>query len=297
MQTNPILNKLGFADTDRVLITHADDVGMCQSTLPAFAELFAFGLVKSGAVMAPCAWFPAAAAQCRAHPEWDMGTHITLTSEWDTYRWRPLSTVDPASGLLDEEGFFYRSMPAAQEHADAAAAQAEMEAQVKKSLAAGIKVTHIDTHMGTVLHPKLIMGYAQTAFQFHVPLLAVRLDEEGWKAQGADAETAAAAVQFCQQLEASGMPLHEGLFWVPLEQEADRMGQYKHVLDTLPAGLSRLYLHPAVDTPELRAICPDWRSRVEDYRCFMSDELKAYIQKLGIHLIGYKEVMDAMQSA
>ncbi|HTX80124.1 MAG TPA: hypothetical protein VMC62_10665, partial [Longilinea sp.] len=86
-------------------------------------------------------------------------------------------------------------------------------------------------------------------------------------------------------------------FWVPLEQEADRMGQYKHVLDTLPAGLSRLYLHPAVDTPELRAICPDWRSRVEDYRCFMSDELKAYIQKLGINLIGYKAVMDAMQPA
>src|SRR5512133_3741046 len=80
---NPALKRLGFGEQDRVLIIHADDIGMCQATLPALADALDFGLVSSAAVMAPCGWFPAAAAFCRAHPGIDMGVHLTLNSEWD----------------------------------------------------------------------------------------------------------------------------------------------------------------------------------------------------------------------
>jgi hypothetical protein len=101
MDPNPVLRKLGFADDDRVVIIHADDIGMCQATMSAFADLVDFGLISSGAVMVPCPWFPQAAAYCRQHPLVDLGVHLTLTSEWDGYRWGPVSTRDPASGLID----------------------------------------------------------------------------------------------------------------------------------------------------------------------------------------------------
>jgi len=294
MQTNPIMKKLGFSDTDRVLILHADDYGMCNSTFKAFADLVDFGLVKSGAVMSPCAWYPQAARNCKANPSFDMGVHITLTAEWDSYRWGPLSTKDKNSGLIDEEGYFYRRTEDAQAHMKAKAGVAEMAAQCKCCADWGIKFSHIDTHMGTVLHPKLLEDYVKLGFQYKVPVLAVRWEEDGWRAMGADAVTAKMATLFMKQIESKGMPLHDGLLTLHLDRVEDRMGYAKETLRTVPAGFSRLYIHPAVDTDELRSICPDWKARVLDYEIFSSKEMKKFIQDEGIQLISYREIQALM---
>ncbi len=96
---NPALERLGFGPADRVVIFHADDVGMCHGANVAFLELSRRGLISCGSVMAPCPWFPEAADLARQQPKLDLGVHLTLTSEWDHYRWRPLSTVERTSGL------------------------------------------------------------------------------------------------------------------------------------------------------------------------------------------------------
>ena len=90
MEPNPVLKKLGFGKDDRVVIIHTDDIGMCQASIAAFADLVEFGLISSGATMVPCSWFPSVAAYCRDHPAADMGVHLTLTSEWERCKWRPL---------------------------------------------------------------------------------------------------------------------------------------------------------------------------------------------------------------
>jgi len=161
MQPNPVLNKLGFSNNDRVVITHTDDIGMCQASVDAFADLIDFGLISSGAVMVPCPWFLETAAYARLHPEADLGVHLTLTSEWETYRWGPISTRDPKSGLMDDQGFFHRTTEEVWRQADPSAAIAELEAQVGRALAEGIIPTHIDTHMGSIAHPSIIPGYIQ----------------------------------------------------------------------------------------------------------------------------------------
>src|SRR5512137_730397 len=150
MHPNPVLRKLGLADDDRAVIIHTDDIGMCQASLAAFADLVDFGLISSGATMVPCPWFPEVAAYCRAHPSVGLGVHLTLTSEWDSYRWGPISTRDPASGMIDDDGYFYRRSEPVQECADPEAVLVELQAQVERALKAGIDVTHVDTHMGTV---------------------------------------------------------------------------------------------------------------------------------------------------
>lgn len=289
MNPNPILKKLGFAVDDRVVIIHADDIGMCQATLPAFADLVDLGLVSSGAVMVPCPWFPQAAAYCREHAWLDVGVHLTLNSEYDSYRWGPISTRDPASGLIDEEGYFHRRQEPVQQQANPAAVQAEIAAQVDRALAGGIDVTHIDTHMGTVAHPKFIPSYVQLAQQHNLPALMLRLDEAGWRAIGLDSEFATFATQFVAQLEEQGVPMLDHLSQeLPLDQHEDRVEIAKTIFDSLPPGLTHFILHPALDTPELRAIAPDWRSRVADYQAFMSEELRDYVRDTGIHVIGYR---------
>jgi chitin disaccharide deacetylase len=292
MQPNPVLKKSGLSSTDRLLILHADDIGMCQATLPAFNDLISFGLVTSGAVMVPCPWFPSVANLCRSNPDLDMGVHITLNCEWDAYRWKPLSTVSLTSGLIDAEGYFHRTVEETQRHATSEAAQAEMGEQVTWALAAGIKPTHIDTHMGTVLHPKFLPAYVQIALQYKLPLLALRLEEEGWRAMGADADTAHTAAEMMRQLEYMGMPLHDGLFSMELSQPDNRVEQARQVIRQIPPGLSRLYIHPSCDTPESRAISPDWRARVADYETFMLEEMKTFIKDEGIHLIRYRALQE-----
>jgi predicted glycoside hydrolase/deacetylase ChbG (UPF0249 family) len=296
MGPNPVLRKLGFADDDRVVIIHADDIGMCQATLTAFDELIGFGLVSCGAVMVPCPWFPQVAAYCRQHPDVDLGAHLTLTSEWEGYRWGPISTRDPASGLLDDEGYFHHRSEEVQEHVDAAAAQRELEAQVARALAAGLDLTHVDTHMGTVAHSKFVPVYVPLALQHRLPLLMFRFDEAGWRAIGLDGETAALAVQLVQQLEAQGVPLLDNLVALPLEaQPGDRVALAKEALGSLPPGLTHFIIHPAQDTPELRAITSSWQSRVADYQAFTSRELADYIKSEGLQVIGYRPLRELMR--
>ena len=301
MQPNPLLKQLGFADTDRVVIIHTDDIGMCQASLAAYAELLEIGIISSAATMVPCSWFPATAAFCREHAaQVDMGVHLTLTCEYDSYRWGPLSTRDPASRLLDAEGYLPRRtgdvFEAAATLGYADAARAELEAQVTRALAAGIDITHIDTHMGTVFHPALLPVYLEIAQRYRVPAMLPRLEEARIRAMGFPAEMAAYFAAQLHILEANGLPLLDTLLSVDLGQPEERLEQTLRQLEALPTGVRYFILHPSKDTPELRAIAPDWRARVADYEVFCDDTVRRYLQTHGIHVIGYRAIRDAMRA-
>jgi predicted glycoside hydrolase/deacetylase ChbG (UPF0249 family) len=287
MQPNPLLRKLGFSDDTRVAIIHTDDIGMCQASVSAFAELADFGLISCGAVMVPCPWFLEAAAYCREHPGVDMGVHLTLTSEWKTYRWGPISTRETSSGLLDDEGCFHDRSEEVQARADPAAVLTEIQAQVERARRSGIAVTHVDTHMGTVAHPKFMSGYLQVARQNRIPAMAFRLDEAGYRAYGLNAEMAAMAVQMTRQLEGEGWPLLDGKSGLSLHDPENRLEQAKQALSAMPAGITHFIIHPSKDTPELRAITPDWAGRVADFETFSSPALRDYVKDIGVQVIGY----------
>jgi predicted glycoside hydrolase/deacetylase ChbG (UPF0249 family) len=294
---NPILKKLGLAEDDRAAIIHTDDIGMCQASVEAFCDLSGAGIISSGAVMVPCPWFLHAAAYARDHAEADLGIHLTLTSEWKTYRWSPVSTCDPASGLIDRDGFFFRSSAEVQQRGDPAAVVRELESQVLRALQAGIIPTHIDTHMGSVAHPKFMGIYLQLAAKYRLPAMMFRMDEAGWRATGMDAEMAKAAAALAGQLEAAGMPLLDGMGSMPLDTDENRLERTKQALSNLRPGITHFIIHPAKDTPELRAITPDWRCRVADYQDFMNEDLRKHIQQIGVHVIGYRALKELGQEA
>jgi predicted glycoside hydrolase/deacetylase ChbG (UPF0249 family) len=295
MKPNPILRELGFSDQDRVMIVHADDIGMCQAGVAALDGLVNSGVVSSLATMTVCPWFPAVAGYYRAHPAMDLGLHFTVTSEWDAYRWGPISTRNPASGLLDEEGFFPKQSEPVQQHCKAAAVKAELEAQIRRATAAGIDLTHVDSHMGTVFHPKFLQTYLQAAAKAKLPALWLRVDEAGAKALGVDGLGALAMARLTGQLESRGMPLFDRIFVMPLDNPEERVATAQRAMAELPPGLSYFILHPACDTPELRAIAPDWRCRVADYQAFTGDALRDFVKNSGIHVIGWRPLRELMR--
>lgn len=296
MSPNPFLQKLGYSDTDRLVIIHTDDIGMCHASVQAFKNLWAFGTISSGAVMVPCPWFPAVAQMCRENPAMDMGVHATLNAEWDAYRWGPLSTHDPASGLIDAQGYFHQWHPAVYANAQPEAVATEVNAQVERALAAGMDITHIDSHMGTIMNPRFIQSYLHAAASRRLPNMLPRLDAVGIEMM-VSAEERQQHAPLIAQLEAAHLPMVDGLVSMPLDQPHGQMALAKKLLSELPVGITHFILHPSVDTPELRAICPDWESRVANYETFMSAELKTFIEQAGIHLIGYRAIREAMRQS
>lgn len=298
MQPNPVLKKLGFSNDDRVIIIHTDDIGMCQASVDAFADLVEFGLISSGAVMVPCPWFLEAAKFAVAHPAADLGAHMTLTSEWETYRWGPISTRDPETGLMDEEGYFHKTSEGVWANANSEAATSELEMQIQRAMQAGINLTHIDTHMGSVAHPAIIPGYVQLAIKYGLPLMLPRMTAEDFAARrDVDNQAAEMAVGLINTLEEMGIPLLDGLSGLELEVAADRFEQAKHALRALKPGITHFIIHPSKDTPELRHITKSWDCRVADYETFMSEATREFIKNEGIHVIGYRALKEIMPTA
>lgn len=291
--TNPTLTALGFAPQDRVVIFHADDLGMCHATLPAFKDLLTAGLLSSASVMMPCNWSAAAVDVARARAGSDVGVHLTLTSEWDTCRWRPLTTPQDAR-LVDHAGFFHRTVEEARQ-TDPASVAAELRAQLETALAAGLNVTHLDAHMGTAADPRYVPDVVNLARQYGIPAMIPRFTAAQWQAVGLNPQQAGEAERLVQHLEAQGFPLVDHLRMLPLDLAGDHTALTLHLLRDLPPGITHFILHPAIDTPELRAIAPDWEARVANYRAFLDPTLLKGVRDLGVQVIGYRPLRDLLR--
>jgi hypothetical protein len=103
------------------------------------------------------------------------------------------------------------------------------------------------------------------------------------------------AVEAVNQIEESGVPVLDRLLGLPLEQPDDRIEQAKRAFDGLPVGLTHFFIHPAKDTPELRALADTWPACVADYQAFMSEELRDYVRQSGVQVIGYRALRDLVR--
>jgi hypothetical protein len=298
MSSNPLLKKLGYSETDRLVIVHTDDIGMCHASVQAFKDLWAFGTVTSAATMVPCPWFPAVARMCRENLEIDMGVHATLNAEWDSYRWGPVSTRESGSGLMDEAGYFHQWHQAVYDRAKPEEVEKEVNAQIERALAAGIDVTHVDSHMGTIMSPLFIQSYIQAASSRLLPSMLPRLTAKGIEMMGVGEQERLAYLPIMQMLESMGLPMLDGLLSMPLNKPSasTQMEIAKGLLGNLPQGITHFVLHPSIDTPELRAIAPDWESRVANYNVFMSDELKKFLESEDFKLIGYRAMRATLRN-
>ncbi len=300
---NPVLAQLGYPPDARLVIFHADDVGMCHGSNRAFIDLQAADIVRCGSIMAPCPWAPEILDYSAAHPTLDVGVHLTLTSEWPGYRWGPVSTRAVESGLIDVRGHFWPQVAQVQAAMQAAAMQdaalAELRAQIELVRGAGIDFSHLDTHMGVALLPALFPAYVELGFAYNVPVLVLRQLDEYVRSlgftQASDVEWAA----FVAELEARGMPLVDHLRitpgYGPGEDEGGRAELYEALLRDLPPGITYFSLHPNA-SGDIEMISPDrahWRTFEHEY--FGSPRLKDFLQREGIVPIGYRALCILMR--
>lgn len=284
------------APSQRMLILHADDAGMSHSVNVGTIAALEAGIVSSVSIMVPCPWFTEFANYAATHPEYDYGIHLVLNSEWQTYRWKPVSPQPADSSLLDKDGYFPRSVPEVVERANAKEVDRELRAQIDKALAAGIRITHLDTHMGALAsRPDLAMVYVQLGLDYKLPILYVEVPAEQQAAvlteasRGSWNAAKAAVLERVAELHAAGLPGVVGL--VPGPQSAEllpRKQQYLKTLRELKPGVSELIIHCATADPELKAMTNAWLDRENDRLIFSDPEIAAEIKKMNIELISWE---------
>ncbi len=296
MSKQTINEKLGFQSSDKVVIFHIDDVGFSHSSNVASFECLDFGLASCGSVIVPAPWFLETAAICRNNPQYDIGVHLALTCEYDQYRWRALSSVDPATGLLDEERCLWRTSEEAVANISPEAAEMEMRTQIQVALDSGINVTHIDTHMGTVVNPKFIQSYIALAYEFKLPLFLPRLTKADLISLGME-EYVDAYLELFAQLEEGVLPIIDHMVIDTGGDQPDKTKHYCNLFSKIKPGLTHFLFHSAKMGTELKAITPDsanWRN--QDYEAFTSENLKACVQKYDLKIIGYCKLRNLLKN-
>lgn len=267
---------------ERAVVLHVDDLAMCHGANRAFLDLARAGFVTCGSVMVPCPWFREIAEAASGDTTLDLGVHLTLTSEWRHYRWRPLSTASRASGLIDDEGYFWRDVAALRARLVPEAAEAELRAQIELAVASGIAATHIDAHMAAAMLPELLDLHIRLGIDYGVvPVLPRGIR---W---APEPESYAAALA---RLDAAGLPVIDN-FRGTLPVEADQTRpRYREAVAGLPAGVTHVALH-ATAPGEIGIIAPDhagWRTR--EFALFASGAVTRWCAEAGIAAIGYREI-------
>lgn len=296
MTNQSIIEKLGFDASDKVVIFHIDDMGFSHASNVASFECLDFGIASCGSILVPAPWFLEVASICRDSPKYDVGIHLTFTCEYDLYRWRALSSVDPKSGLLDSEKSLWRTSEEAIANVTVAAAELEMRAQIQMALDNGIDITHIDTHMGTVIDPKFLPIYLKMTREFNVPAFLPRVNKEMLIEVGLG-DTADVIIKMFSQLEAKGVPMLDHIIIDTGGEYTDKTEYYCKLFAEIKPGLTHFLFHPAKMSSELEGITPDsagWRD--QDYKAFKDPRLKECVERNDITIIGYKQIRDYLRN-
>ncbi|MBF6600958.1 MAG: ChbG/HpnK family deacetylase [Dehalococcoidia bacterium] len=290
------LELLGYAPDDRVLIIHADDVGFSHASNVASFEAMLRGSLTCASTLVPAPWFMETAVLQQRHPEADIGVHMTLTAEYATYRWRSL-TGGAGSTLHAPDGGMWRDVAGVAAHVSADVAREELSAQVELALAMGIDVTHLDTHMGTVILPQYLPAYVDLAVVHRLPLFLVRPSDRRTRALGDGAAVYQAQVD---RLDALGWPLLDQIIHRTLSEiaPADKEATFRRMFAGLRPGLTHFLVHPAVACDELDSMTPaDCANRAADYEVFRTPAMREYCASLGIKLTGYREIRERLRAS
>jgi predicted glycoside hydrolase/deacetylase ChbG (UPF0249 family) len=255
----------------RQLLIRCDDVGMSHAVNLAVRELLKTGLPFSVSVMVPCPWFLEAVEILRANPQIGVGLHLTLNSEWSVYKWGPVAGASVVPSLVDDRGYFFAS-----EAEFAAAApqldevRLELEAQIRRALAAGLRVDYLDYHMLTAVStPEL-----------------------------------RAVVEELAEKYGFGLSRYFGETSVSLwaDPPGSKLESLLGHVGKIEPGLSLLVIHLGMETPEMSAMV-DLNNEDDPYRVAVhrqaeldavtSPAFRQALTKAGIELASYREVIDA----
>jgi chitin disaccharide deacetylase len=279
-----VQERLGHLASARLLVIHADDLGMSHSVNRATFEALEKGWITSASILVPCPWFPEVARFAREHPGADLGVHLALNSEWTTFRWGPVGRADAVPSLLDKDGYFPLVEPEVTRRAKPAEVERELKAQIEHARANGVQITHLDSHMATLFRSaELFAVYRRLGEEYKLPILLERSgDRTSWTS------------------EADPRALLDRVLSIsPGVPPAEWRATYEKMLAPLKPGVYQLIVHLGYDDEEMRGATadhPDWGAawRQYDFDLVRSAEFQRFLRDQGFVLVGWKDLTRAL---
>jgi chitin disaccharide deacetylase len=286
-QSKTIAERLGYPADSKLLIIHADDLAVAHSEDAASFDALDKQAVTSASIMIPCPWLTEVADYAKARPDADLGLHLTLTSEWKTYRWGPISSRDKVPSLLDPSGYLWPDTPQSVGALKADEAEREIRAQIERAVAMGIHPTHVDSHMGTLFsRPDLFAVYVKVAHEYKLPFLAFIAPDT--------------PKELSSVLSSKDVLLNSVLIADPSVHPGDWKAFYANAIQNLKPGVTEIIVHLGYDNAELQAVMVDhadygaaWRQR--DYDVITSPEFKKAIEDNHVILIHWEDLKKLLQ--
>lgn len=280
-----IAEMLGHPKDSKLLIMHADDLGVAHSVNESSISALENGGISSSSIMVPCPWFKEIAEYASKHPENCWGLHLTLTAEWKFYKWGGVASKNQTTSLLNEQGYFYDNVPEFVENAKLSEVYIELKAQIEKALRAGINVSHLDSHMGALFtSAEMFKIYVLLGKEYNLPVMVPgKLLPPSWN------------------LDSLKGPMQYSLDQLVMmdKPEKDWEAVYTGMMDKLIPGLNQIIVHLAYDNDEMKGIMIDHPSfgsewRQKDYNFVMSKAFKNKLQEEKIILVSWLQVKNAL---
>lgn len=284
--------KLAYPAGKKVLILHADDIGMCEEANTSVYTYLENKQIQSAAIMVPCPSAEEAIMWAVKNPNMDVGLHLTLTSEWKTYRWGTVEDPAKVPGLLDSDGKMWRSVEEVVMNATPQEVELEIRAQIEKAISLGMKPSHIDTHMGSLYgSPKFVEVFLKVAEEYNIPANAIELS----------------VPQVVEHFRKAGYPINDDVIKtmanyslpkvdffssVPKGKsyEEKRENFINHVKE-IPAGLTEIIFHPSIESENLKTITNSWQQRDWEAEMFADPVVNKFFEDEEIIFTTWKEIM------
>jgi len=280
-----LAEKLGYTNDDKLLIIHADDLGVSHSENIASFLALKGGSVNSASIMMPCPWVAEVADFADKNPIADLGLHLTLTNEWAQMNWGPVASKDKVSSLTNELGFFYDNCLEFGQKAKVNEAEIELRAQIEKAIAMGINPTHLDTHMGCLIFnsPELFEVYLKLGREYKIPVMIGRFFLK------------AASEAFTSKITDEDVIIESVLTANTTHYEKGLAKYYENTLESIGPGINVLLIHTAFDNAEMQAVTIGkeyWGSkwRQQDFDFFTSTKCKEIIEQENIKMITWRDI-------
>ncbi len=282
-----IAEQLGYEKDAKLLIIHADDLGVTHSENRASIQGLESTPVNSASIMVPCPWFLEIADYAQENKTLDLGLHLTLNSEWNFYKWGPVSSKDSVRSLVDANGYFFDNIPEVVEKGNPEEVKIELQNQVEMALRNGIDVTHLDAHMGTAGATKeFLKSYISVGNEFKLPVL---LDGANPSMQDGEIK---------ELVKNGNQIIVDGIYTAyPTHFQEGMADFYTKTLNELQAGLNIILIHLAYDDEEMQAVTVEkefwgasWRQADVDF--FSSDSVGQLLRNNEITLVTWREIRD-----
>ncbi len=295
--------KLGFEKGKKVLIMHVDDMGMSYSSNIGGLKAINDGVATSGSIMMPCSWVPDLANRVGENSDLDLGLHLTLTSEWENYRWGPVLGSGGAPTLVDKEGKLYKTVAEVVENASVEEVEMEIRAQILLSISMGFNPTHLDSHMGTLFATQEFMGiYLKLGMEYGIPVM-IPAGHNTLISAGISEELNEQTKGIGKQLWDSGLPviddlLNESYGWnLPegIEESDENLRNYKtekyiEAIGRTKPGITYVIMHCSEPSEIFSEISDSGPTRKGDLLAMLDPKLRKYIKDEGIILTTFREL-------